>query len=274
MITIFRTFYDQTPYHIPIDKALQRLRDGVSKNLVEQAQLANDPKDYANLKKKLPCLLFSGKFSARNIAGLTEHSGFICLDFDKFPNGDELQLWRDNLESDSYTYSVFTSPSGRGLKCLVKIPPTDYRGHKAYFRGLQDYYDCEYFDLTVFDVSRICFESYDPELQINLGSELWIGQIFDPEPVMIEYNKASLDDQETVRRLLVWSNNKFPITSGQRNSNLFRLCCCLKDFGIEKDYAMATILQFQSDDFRVSEITTTLNSAYKRPVPANWPLKF
>lgn len=264
MITIFRTFYDQTPYHIQIDKALQRIRDGVSKNLVEQAQLANNPKEYANLKKKLPCLLFSGKFSARSIAGLTEHSGFICLDFDKFPNGDELQLWRDNLESDEYTYSVFTSPSGRGLKCLVKLPPTDYKGHKAYFRGLQHYYQCEYFDKDVFDVSRICFESYDPELQINPNSEFWTGQIFDPEPVKVEYDKASLDDQETARRLLKWADRKFPIVDGCRNANLFRLCCSFNDFGIDKDYALSLVSVFQADDFKLSEIVTTLNSAYKK----------
>ena len=267
MITIYPNFYTMQPYYLPIEKALQRIRSGKSEQLVKAAQSETDPKLYASAKKRLPCIIFGGEFEARAIAGLIRHSGFICLDFDKFTDADTLEMWRDTLQGDEYTYSVFTSPSGMGLKCLVKIsiPESDiYWQHKAYFRALQKYYDCEYFDTGVFDVSRICFESFDPELQINADSRVWADQVFDPAPVIIPYNKASLSEQETVRRLLKWSDKKFPIVPGARNANLFRLCCSLNDFGINYDYALSVCSAFQADDFKISEIEATLKSAYKK----------
>lgn len=264
IITIYRTFYDQTPYYIEIDKALERIKYGKSAGLVEKIRCAL-PGRANDIKKQLPCILFAGRFNKRAISGLENHSGYICLDFDKFSDLDTMHFWRDTLEGDIYTYSIFTSPSGMGLKQLVKIPETDYKGHKAYFKGLEQYYSgCPYFDKTVFDVSRICFESYDTEVSINHGSELWTGQIFDPEPVKVEYNQASLDEQETVRRLLKWADRKYPIVAGARNSNLFRLCASFNDFGINYDYALSVCSQFQTDDFKLKEIETTLKSAYRK----------
>jgi hypothetical protein len=264
MITIYPNFYTMTPFYVPIDTALARIRNGKSEQLVKHCQAQTDVKAYSSAKKKLPCIIFGGEFKERAINGLIRHSGYICLDFDKLPDFDTMQLWRDNLESDEYTYCVFTSPSGMGLKCIVKIPPTDYKGHKAYFRALQAYYDCQYFDVNMFDVSRICFESFDPELQINPGSRIWEGQIFDPEPVKIEYNKASLSEIETARRLMVWADRKFPIVAGARNANLYRLCCSFNDFGIDKEHALSLVSAFQADDFRLQEIKVTLNSAYRK----------
>ncbi|HXP53162.1 MAG TPA: BT4734/BF3469 family protein [Bacteroidia bacterium] len=271
-VTIFKTFYDTQPYYQPVEAILGRIKSGKSLTQVNVCRgVYNDPNEYAKQKKKLPCILFSGRFTERAIKGLTEHSGFICLDFDKFPNEDELALWRDNLECDEYTYSIFTSPSGMGLKCLVKIPiwhneghTTDQIDHKSYFRGLQNYYQCQYFDPNVFDVSRICFESYDPELQINSCSSVWTGQVFDPTPVQVEYGKASLDEQETVRRLMKWFDRKYGMNNGNRNNNLFKLCAAFNDYGVDIDYALSIVSAFQMEDFRLGEIETTLRSAYKK----------
>jgi len=268
-----------TPYYVPIDTALSRIRNGKSKQLVENCQAQTEYKAYSAAKKKLPCIIFGGEFGARAISGLIRHSGFICLDFDKFPDLETLQMWRDTLESDEYTYSVFTSPSGMGLKVIIRIPEpvpfaSSYLMHKAYFRAIQAYYNCEYFDVNMFDVSRICFESYDPELQINPDSRVWEGQIFDPQPVQIKYNKTSLSDQETARRLMVWADRKFPIVAGARNVNLYRLCCGLSEFGINKDYAISLVSRFQADDFKLEEIQRTLKSAYDKTAHKFGTLKF
>jgi hypothetical protein len=265
MITIYRHFGETLqPNYRHIDSILARIRDGKSAIPVNFARdCYGDQILYNDIKKRLPCILFSGRFNRRSIDGLIEHSGYIALDFDKFTDPAELALWRDNLDADEYTYSVFTSPSGRGLKCVVKIPP-EVENHKGYFRGLQAYYNCQYFDPNVFDVSRICFESYDPDLIINPGSSLWTGYIADPEPVKVEYGKASLSDQETARRLLKWSNRKFPIVAGNRNQNLFKLAASLNDYGINYDYALSLCSQFECKDFKLSEIITTLKSAYRK----------
>lgn len=274
MITIFRSFHDMTPNYRTIDAILHRIRSGKSAEMVNAARnVYNDRVAYDKAKKRLPCVLFSGQFQYRSIAGLINPSGFICLDFDKFPNEAELALWRDSLDSDEYTYSVFTSPSGMGLKCVVKIPP-EPTNHKAYFRGLQDYYDCPYFDPNVHDVSRICFESYDPELIINSSSKTWTTPIFDPEPAQVEYGRASLDQQETVRLLMKWWSGKYGLNNGSRNTNLFKLCITFSDYGIDYDYAFSIVSGFQMADFKLNEITTTINSAYKRGKNNFGKLKF
>jgi hypothetical protein len=251
-----------TPNYRPVDAILHRIKSGKSESLVKIIRDGN-----IEFKKRLPCVLFGGTFTYREISAITQHSGFINLDFDKFGSYDELMTWRDTLESNEYVYSVWLSPSGKGLKALVKIPviTTDiYKNNKAYFRGLQVYFDCEYFDKNMFDISRICFESYDPDLTINENSQVWTGQIFDPQQPVIEYGKATLDEQETVRRLLVWWNKKYGINNGNRNSNLFKLCITFSDYGIDYDHAFSIVSGFNQDDFKIREITTTINSAYKR----------
>jgi hypothetical protein len=265
MITIYRHFGETLqPNYRHINAILARIRDGKSAIPVNFARdCYGDEVAYSAAKKRLPCILFSGRFNRRSIDGLIEHSGFICLDFDKFTDPEELALWRDNLDADEYTYSVFTSPSGRGLKCVVKIPP-EVENHKGYFRGLQAYYNCQYFDPNVFDVSRICFESYDPSLVINPASSTWMGYIADPEPINVEYGKASLGEVETARRLLKWWTGKFGIANGNRNNNLFKLCAALNDYGIDIEHARSIVHGYQQNDFKLSEIETTLKSAYKK----------
>lgn len=261
-VTIYQNFYDMQPYHLHVDKVLERIKSGKSQLLVDNVRSGA-----IHLKKRLPCILFGGKFGHREIAGITDHSGLINLDFDKFETFNQLQTWRDTLEADEYIYSVFTSPSGKGLKAVVKIPVITgdiYTNNKAYFRGLQDYFQCPYFDANMFDISRICFESYDPELTINPNSKIWTGQVLDPARVSVEYGKASLDEQETVRRLLVWFNKKYGMNNGNRNNNLFKLCAAFNDYGVHKDHAYSIVSAYQSSDFKLSEIETTLNSAYRK----------
>ena len=54
---------------------------------------------------------------------------------------------------------MFISPSGIGIKLLVKIPK-DIDNHKKYFDALEKYYNNTHFDTTSKNISRICFESY------------------------------------------------------------------------------------------------------------------
>jgi len=258
IITIYRTFYDEKPYYLEVDKVLERIRNGKSERLVNEFRQSGNER----LKKQLPSILFSGRFSQRNSQSLIQHSGLICLDFDKFPSRDELGLWRDNLDGDEYTYACFTSPSGRGLKCLVKIPPHGAE-HKRYFESLKTYYNCPYFDSKCSDVCRICFESWDPELRINKDSKVWHQQC-EYTPLVVEYFKSSLDEVKTAENLLKWWYRRFGLNKGERNNNLFRLCAAFNDYGISKEYARSIVSSFQQEDFKLSEIEVTLNSAYKK----------
>ena len=51
------------------------------------------------------------------------------------------------------------------------------------------------------------------------------------------------------KNLLKWWHRKFGLYSGSRNSNLFKLCAAFNDYGIDRDYALALISEFQQEDF-------------------------
>lgn len=258
-VTIFPKFeLPKQPFIRPISKVLQRIKDGKSKVLIDKIRITGNKE----LKNDLPAICFSGEFTYRNAKSITKHSGFICLDFDKFPDSDTLLMWKDTLEGDKYTYCVFLSPGGYGLKCLVKIPPI-INNHRKYFDALKDHYNTEYFDIHCSDVCRICYESYDPYLTINEQSEVWT-LAKEYEPVNTVYGQADLNQEQTANNLLKWWHRKYGLYQGGRNHNVFKLCAAFNDYGINRDYAYSIVAGFQEEDFKLTEIEVILKSAYKK----------
>ena len=131
MVTIFESIHKtDRPFHITIDAALERVRNGKSREICEEVRRIQTKAERNVVKKKLPAVCFSGSFSKRSADGLIHHSGYICIDFDGFKDHDELQSKKFELEFDDFTYACFISPSGDGLKVIVKIPQ-DEKNHKG-----------------------------------------------------------------------------------------------------------------------------------------------
>ena len=85
-------------------------------------------------KADLDYVTFSGTFAPTRLVGnLKQHSGLICLDFDHVANLWETRL---QLQADPQTLVLFTSPSGTGLKLIVKCRawPTSQNATRAFFR--------------------------------------------------------------------------------------------------------------------------------------------
>lgn len=162
MITIFKDFNEtKNPYYLPIEKVLQRIKECKIQNKINELRNEKDEKRKAILKKKLPCICFSGKFITRSDKDLTEHSGYIILDFDKLNNAEEFKI---SLKRYNFIYSAFISPSGNGVKAIVKIPAIIEK-HRGYYRGILKVFP--ELDSTSINESRICFESVDSNLWIN-----------------------------------------------------------------------------------------------------------
>jgi len=137
IVTIFKDIKEtETPFHRSVDFVLARIRDGASKELVTRIRKEKDKSARNELKKGLPAVCFSGTFNKRNDANLMEHSGFICLDFDGYNTKKLMMSERERLSKDKYVFSVFTSPSGNGLKVLVRIMQ-DPDNHTNYFNALE-----------------------------------------------------------------------------------------------------------------------------------------
>jgi hypothetical protein len=264
MITYFKSINDtNTPYHVDVSEAIKRIRNGKSKELVEAVRQEVDKESRNERKKKLPAICFSGTFSRRADNAILEHSGLICIDFDGFRDEQHLENKRQELINDDYSYCVFTSPSGDGIKVLVRIPK-DSMNHKKYFNSLQKHYNCDEFDITCKNISRVCYESYDPEIFVNELSFVWseIEAEDEYKPQVRPMIKVD-DTNEVTRRLTIWWNKSYGLVPGQRNNNLFVLAAALNEFGINQTTAQQVLMNIDASGEMHKEIPTIVMSAYR-----------
>lgn len=118
-VTIYKDILDVTqPYYKDIETVFDMIRGGkYSKQILK---LRQDEANRDKLKKKLPAVVFQGLFNQRNAKGILEGSELSCLDFDKLTDP---VFFRDYIFNNyDCVYSAFISPSGNGVKALVRIP--------------------------------------------------------------------------------------------------------------------------------------------------------
>lgn len=172
-ITIFKNIKDtSTPFYRPLSFILQRIEAGKSKELIQKIRKEKDKTKRNLLKQELPAICFSGKFQKRNDDSLVEYSGIICLDFDGFKTKKDLEDYKLSLMDNDIVHCAFHSPSGYGLKVLIKVPQ-DPDNHVGYFKALSKQFNNVYFDSTSKNISRVCYESYDPFIYINDDSKVF-----------------------------------------------------------------------------------------------------
>ena len=135
MITIFSNIFDKTPHYITVEAAITRIKNGKSKEKIEEVRSQIDKERANSLKKNLPSICFSGKFTDRLDNCLIEHSGYIVLDFDDV---DDVEGFKTNLFKDEFIYSCWVSPGGNGVKALVKVAKGDR--HREHFASLKEKY--------------------------------------------------------------------------------------------------------------------------------------
>jgi hypothetical protein len=268
-VTIFQNIRDtDTPFFRDVHVILDRIKEGAgaTKDLVKRIRLEKSKPERQELKKGLPAICFSGTFNKRTDISLIEHSGLICLDFDGYTKQKELLQDKESLSKNKYVFSVFISPSGNGLKVLVKIP-ADAENHTMYFNSLEKYFNSAYFDKTSKNLSRVCYESYDPLIAINENSSIW-DVIEEPEYTEVSRtrDKATIpitDENKIVEILVKWWEKKYPMHEGQRNQNAYVLAMAFNDFGVNKSLASYVLNQFATEDFTLREIGITIDSAYR-----------
>ena len=140
-----------------------------AKERTEKLRSISDPKEARKFKaSNFDYCTFSGLFDTRNDKALIQHSGYLCIDFDHV---EDLCLLRRFLLDDKYfeTMLLFRSPSGNGLKWVIKIDIAEFT-HTDYCRAISNYISKEYgikVDESCKDVSRACFLPYDPDCYIK-----------------------------------------------------------------------------------------------------------
>ncbi len=173
--TVFKHFKEiDKPYYSLIPKILEGIKNGYSKNQVEQIRLATSDEEVSRLKLQLPCIVFSGKLdipvtkeradgtmykSFRTDESLSTHSKFVCFDIDDI----DADKYKEKAHTDEFIYALWKSPSGTGCHGLIKI--ADGSKHEEHYTALLKRYPV--FDPTARNPSRVLFFSYDPDIYIN-----------------------------------------------------------------------------------------------------------
>ena len=265
-ITIFKDIKDtDQPFHREVGVILDRIREGSSRELVNEIRSEKDKTKRNVLKQSLPAVCFSGVFSKRLDSSLTTHSGLICLDFDGYKSSKDMLQEKQRLSQDKFVFSVFISPSGNGLKVLVKIPGIP-DNHKKYFNSLEKHFNSPYFDKTSKNISRVCYESYDPLIHINDLSSLWEKiEEMEYQEVIKHKDRPTIpisNENKIVEILLIWWDKKYGMKSGERNNNIYILAAAFNDFGVNQNLAEYVMSNYASESFPTSEIQRTIDSAY------------
>jgi len=267
-VSVFKDLFKSkdVPYIVPLEKVLERIRVGKSKEIIKLIRNQNSKKEADLIKQKLPCILFAGEFSERSKNGLINHSGLMIVDFDKYPNDEVMYSQFNELKNNKHFVSLFISPSGKGIKGVVKIPVCDKINHEKYFKEFNKKFNYEYFDISNCNVDRVCYESYDENIFINYNAETF-------NPVLIDEGFSVSDkvplipitNEDFIIEKIMNFDWKKDFREGERNAFIFDLAGAFCEYGISENTALNYIFNnVVIGDFSENETKITIKSAYKR----------
>jgi hypothetical protein len=260
-ISVYKNLFATAPIKdTSVFKILDLIKNGEYKKQIASIRIESDKDKRKALKEKLPLVTFCGTFTTRANANLKAHSGLTCLDFDHVDKLDELI---EKVNKDAFTFVSFISPSGNGLKVLVKIPFVDNNNdYQDYYLELVNHYK-KYFTLdeSTKDISRSCYLSYDENLFINNESQIFTDKFHRPLPIEQKIiNIPVTDKNEIAERLEKWFTKRWVATN--RNSNLHAYARQMNAFGVDKSICENYLFRYDSGG-KEKEIQSLIDSAYK-----------
>lgn len=163
---------------ISLFEELKNIKTGIFQSIISECRKAyneNNRELYINLKNQLPSVTYCGVFkNGRKLENLQNYNHLMIIDIDKLTKIELISL-KDKLVSDKYILALWKSPSGLGLKGLIKIK-SNINQHKEVFKSLSQYFLEKYkieIDKSGSDITRLCFTSWDPDIHYNSKSEIY-----------------------------------------------------------------------------------------------------
>lgn len=147
--------------------------------VIEQIKVASKNNDLKlkdslkqnNLYSFVPSVKLDG--NGRGIVNILDYNPIMMVEFDKIDHAKELkERLFNNLKS---VIASWISPSGRGVKFLIRIPkPSSTEEYKQYFCGLA-YHLSKYegFDGVNYNIVLPLFLSYDRDILVREDAEEW-----------------------------------------------------------------------------------------------------
>lgn len=186
-VSKFKSIFAKQIIEKELFEELNCVKNGTYKNIISTCRKFtsnNDYDSYKSLKIKLPMVTFCATFkNGRKLENLDNYNNLMILDIDHIDSSGILNI-KEVLKLDEYILSVWLSPSGEGLKALVKLDSSP-ENHKASFNSLKKYYAEKYnieLDNSGSDVTRLCFVSWDEDIYINKESKVYRDKLFEESP--------------------------------------------------------------------------------------------
>ena len=243
---------------------LDRIRDGKSKSLIEKIRHETDADEQRRLKNELPVVCFNGHFKKRSKDGFVKSSGVMVLDFDDFENFDQAKEFKEQLKTDKHIFSAWISPR-LGVKALYRI--IDVKNDqelKEVYSQVKEVYPS--LDSSGKDISRACYESFDPLIYVNLEAEAFVPEVRED---LADYSEIAqvtnipVTDQDVIaNRLLKWFEKQY--NPSERNNSIFKLAAAFNDFGVDKTTAYSYCKPFAKAEAKDKEVHSILDNAYKK----------
>lgn len=176
-----------SPGKMTIDRFLEMVRTGSYKirksgketslkDAISEIRGIDDGELQDSMKKDLlPVVCVNGCFKYRSDNWIEKYSSFTALDYDGFDDRESMTEAKEKLKSYPFVYSVFETPSGKGLKAIVLHDSVNPENPWNLYLQLMEICRLPQIDDGVMDLSRCQYLSYDPDIWVN------------PEPVAFHF---------------------------------------------------------------------------------------
>lgn len=204
-ISVFKNARSTDPVTVSLEVFLNSQKH---RQQIELLRMELDKKKRDELKKDLPAATISGTFKKREIAGITEYNGLVCLDYDGKDNPTFTPAeMKAILQEFGETLYCGLSVSAQGVFAIIRTDNDDPQKHGAVcdFLGNLIGKTGLMYDRACKDVSRLRFVSYDPQPYYNPAAEAFTARAVlerleqqathrPPRPLRIRTTEASGSD--------------------------------------------------------------------------------
>ena len=260
-INFMDSVYESNRSIVDIQKVLEQIKTGRWKKQINEIRyhINNGDTEQVNaLKKRLPAFTISATFKqrGRTKVDVDTYTNLLHLDYDYIDNVQELKA---KVVDMPYTYAAFISPSGKGLKVLVKSDGS-LSTHEYAFNTLKKYYDVIVgitSDSGVKDFTRLCFISYDTALYLNEDAEVFMTQ---------SYPSNETKSQKDLDWVWDFTAKKKEFIEGNRNSFIHLYACNANRYDFEVNDVINYAYSYSDSTLTKEEIERTIKSVYRNNV--------
>ncbi len=248
---------------VPFEYIVDNIKQGsVLIDKIDQIRNTQDKKERNEIKNKLPWFSMCSFDGARKNNSF-QSTAFFLYDIDHIENLPER---KDEIRNWEYTNTLFTSPSGNGLKLIVKLseqitsPVVYSKVYEGFSSEIENQFDIT-LDSATKDPARACFLSYDPDIYSN------------PDSTPVNINDYYSDDQITCSSMPVKTNKRDDLLSqfdgveeGNRHYALLKMIGMLKSqtkFDYDFSYQICSLWnQKNNPPFTDKEFNKEFSSIY------------